>query len=94
MAINKENTRLFSCGDFHIKIHDVLTYELLQTFEDAHEDYLNTITLSADSLLLVSGSDDSSIKVWDLVEREQLYHLEHAHSGNFDDYFEKYLSHL
>lgn len=81
LAINKDNTHLYSCGDFHIKIHDTKTYELLYTFEDAHEDYLTSMVLSSDSKLLVSGSDDLSIKVWDLTDREELHHWEHVHSG-------------
>ncbi len=83
LAINKDNTHLYSCGDFHIKIHDIKTYELLHTFEDAHEDYLTTMVLSPDGKLMVSGSDDLSIKVWDLTDREELHHWEHVHSGNF-----------
>ena len=82
LAINKENTQLFSCGDFHIKIHDIKTFELLHGFDDAHEDYLTTMVLTPDSKLMVTGSDDLSIKVWDIEEGEEIHHWEHVHSGN------------
>ena len=40
--------------------------ELLSEKTNAHSDWIRSVTFSPDGTKIVSGSDDQTIKVWDL----------------------------
>ena len=42
---------------------------------NAHSDYINSVAFSPDGTRIVSGSDDWTIKVWDLVKWSRKDHL-------------------
>ena len=42
------------------------TMELLSEKTDAHSDWIKSVAFSPDGTKIVSGSDDETIKVWDL----------------------------
>ena len=45
------------------------TLELVSEKEDAHSDWVTSVQFSPDGALIVSGSDDQTIKVWDANPR-------------------------
>lgn len=58
--------RLFASNDSsHVKVWDAVTGELLHTLE-GHTFPVTSITISSDSQILSSGSQDGTAKLWDL----------------------------
>ena len=49
--------------------------ELLSEKMDAHSDYIRSVAFSPDGTKIVSGSDDKTIKVWDMVNWSRKDHL-------------------
>ncbi|RWS29167.1 THO complex subunit 6-like protein, partial [Leptotrombidium deliense] len=53
------------CGDNMIHIFSLQSHKPKQTLK-GHTDYVNCLALSPDSRTLYSGSEDGSIRIWDL----------------------------
>ena len=49
--------------------------ELLSEKTEAHSDCINSVAFSPDGTKIVSGSDDETIKVWDVVNWSRKDHL-------------------
>ena len=49
--------------------------ELLSEKTNAHSDYVRSVVFSLDGTKIVSGSDDKTIKVWDMVNWSRKNHL-------------------
>ena len=49
--------------------------ELLSEKTNAHSDWIRSVTFSPDGTKIVSGSDDKTIKVWDMVNWSRKDHL-------------------
>ena len=49
--------------------------ELLSEKTNAHSDYVRSVVFSLDGTKIVSGSDDKTIKVWDMVNWSRKDHL-------------------
>ena len=80
--------------DKTIKIFNLQSKQQLHHFVDAHTgnyalsiclftyiDGIMSVTVSKDSKLIVSGSADKSIKVFDIHSKQQVHHFVDAHSG-------------
>ena len=48
---------------------------LLSEKTNAHSDHINSVAFSPDGTKIVSGSDDRTIKVWDMVKWSRKDHL-------------------
>ncbi len=46
-------------------------------------DKINCVTTSPDGRFLVSGSEDASIKIFDLKTRQEVHHFEGVHKSIF-----------
>ena len=54
----------------------------LHTFQEAHSHFVYSVAFSpSDASLLASGSDDGSIKLWDVQSRKLVHTFQEAHSG-------------
>ena len=51
------------------------TLGLLSEKTDAHSNWIRSVAFSPDGTKIVSGSDDGTIKVWDLVNWSRKDHL-------------------
>lgn len=86
-----------SSEDDSIKIFDVEGRKQLHHFKDAHKSdssrqtlhlttsstgRICTIAVSQNGLFLASGSQDKSIKVFDLTTKKEIHHFVDAHDGN------------
>jgi WD40 repeat protein len=49
--------------------------ELLSEKTNAHSGYIRSVAFSPDGTKIVSGSDDKTIKVWDMVKWSRTDHL-------------------
>lgn len=65
MEEGEANGDLGTAADCTIKIWDAATGSLLHTLE-GHLGGISTITWNPDSTVLASGSDDKSIRLWDI----------------------------
>ena len=65
VAFNKELV-VSASRDTLIKIWDVQTKKLLRTLE-GHEDYVTCVAFNSDGSKLVSGSEDQSLRVWEVA---------------------------
>lgn len=55
-----------------IKIFKTDTKKLIAEFKNGHTSQIQTIDISKDSLLLISGGKDSSIVIWDFINQVKL----------------------
>ena len=49
--------------------------ELLSEKTNAHSNYITSVVFSPDGTKIVSGSDDKTIKVWDIINWSRKDHL-------------------
>ena len=84
-------------SDKSIKVFDLQTNQQLHHFADAHRgtiilsfllrhsssfiDIVRSVAVSSNNRFIVSGSDDKSIKVFNLQTKQQLHHFADAHQG-------------
>ena len=54
--------------------------ELLSEKVNAHSHYIRSVAFSPDGTKIVSGSDDGTIKVWDMVNWSRKDHLMFNHT--------------
>ena len=54
--------------------------ELLSEKTNAHSDTIRSVAFSPDGTKIVSGSDDNTIKVWDMVNWSRKDHLMFNHT--------------
>jgi THO complex subunit 6 len=70
-SVVSSNDRIFSgCGDNNIYGFDMETHKQIMSLSE-HNDYINCIILSNNSNLLYSGSEDGSVRVWDLRSHKE-----------------------
>lgn len=55
-----------------IKVFKTNTQELIAKFQNGHTSQIQTIDISKDSLLLISGGKDSTIVIWDFIKQVKL----------------------
>lgn len=55
-----------------IKVFKTNTKKLIAEFKNGHTSQIQTIDISQDSLLLISGGKDSSIVIWDFINQVKL----------------------
>jgi WD40 repeat protein len=68
MATAKVNSRLVTVsGDRTARLWDLSTREPLATFE--HPAAVSAVDISADGQWIVTGSDDGSLRLWDVEKR-------------------------
>lgn len=46
---------------------------MISTIECCHSDSINCLTFTPDSKYIISGSEDTTIKVWDIDQRKLLF---------------------
>jgi WD40 repeat protein len=63
-----------------IKVFMTNTQELITEFKDGHKNQIQTIDLSQDSLLLISGGRDGTVVIWDFINRNKLKTLSFQNS--------------
>ncbi|KAI0557702.1 U3 small nucleolar RNA-associated protein [Gracilaria domingensis] len=75
----KKDGRLLvaGCADGSAKVFDVAHRTVLRNFK-AHQGSVRTTKFSADGLRVLTGSDDHTVRVWDLATATSLFVLEEA----------------
>lgn len=72
---------IFAAADCTIKIWDAKTGVLVYNLE-GHLAGISTITWNPDSTVLASGSDDKSIRLWDIKTVRPSSRVTHLHSAD------------
>ena len=69
---SRDSRHIFSCSsDLSVSIWDLDTGERIRRYRDHHEDIINCLDIVRRGIeMIVSGSDDGSIAVWDPREKE------------------------
>jgi WD40 repeat protein len=79
ILLTKDETKLISFYNETygktIKIWDMQTDKLLQSFTEGDTEHIKKIQLTQDESKLISYSDDNTIKIWDMQNGERLYYL-------------------
>ncbi len=91
MAITPDNKYFISGSeDKSIKVFDLSTQEEVYTFVNAHEGKggsclhitaIKSVAVTSDSKYLISGSNDRSIKIFELSTKQEIHHFENVHEG-------------
>eukprot|EP00912_Choanoflagellata_sp_UC4_P002511 UC4_evm1s1590 len=74
MALDNNGKLYSACGDCTAKIWDLNTQKLQSTLE-GHMDYLHCISLRQKPSQCVTGSEDGSIRFWDLRASSRAVHI-------------------
>ena len=82
-------------SDNSIKIFDLKEKKEVHHFQNVHKSknfwlvsHLNfvgeidTLAITSDNRLLISGSADRSLKIFDLKEKKEIHHFQNAHESN------------
>jgi len=92
------DSRLIISGCYSsMKIHDLQTKQQVHFFEDVHSGNflrfvlishnvgaVNSVLVTSDNKLLISGCDDQSIKIHDLETKQQVHHFKDVHQGKIN----------
>jgi mitogen-activated protein kinase organizer 1 len=71
VAIFNDNSTFVSCGgDKEVFLWDVTAARILRKFE-GHTHRVNTVTFNKDDSVLISGSYDQTIRLWDMRSRSR-----------------------
>lgn len=62
-------------------MHSITRKELVFSFENAHKSSIRGIALSRKLPLLVSGSEDHSLRLWNYRTQQLIYTFDEAHEG-------------
>ena len=96
MAISNNDKFVVSASvDKSLKVFDLEAELQIHHFADIHLgnspilpgiliyllDSVNSVAISDDNNLMISGSSDKSIKIFDLTTMQMIYHIKDAHSG-------------
>ncbi|MFN4261446.1 MAG: c-type cytochrome domain-containing protein [Gemmataceae bacterium] len=79
ILFSSDGRRLFIAGDQAVTLIDVDSGQQLATFT-GHTKAVNAISLSADGQRLLSGSDDGTLRMWDVAKRQET-RLFRGHAG-------------
>ncbi len=60
-------------GNEKIKLWDVVTGEVIRTFNGQHGDIITSIAIATDGRTALSGSDDKTLKLWDLATGKEIW---------------------
>jgi len=52
-------------------------------FQDAHQGIIQSVAVTSDSKFIISGSSDKSIKVFDILTKQEVHHFQDAHQNYF-----------
>ena len=63
----------------HIPVPSFFLSFLLPRHSSSFIGYVRSVAVSSDNRFIVSGSDDKSIKVFDLQTKQQMHHFADAH---------------
>jgi U3 small nucleolar RNA-associated protein 15 len=77
------NTHLLSASDDKsVRIWDISTGQVVHNWEDAHDDYIRTAAVSrSNDHLVLTGSYDHTVKLWDLRANQSVMTLTHGSAG-------------
>lgn len=82
VAISPDNKAIASNSNDNIKLLSLITGQEISTLS-GHTNTVNFISFSPDGQILVSASQDKTIKIWNLATGQQIRTLErHTHSVN------------
>ena len=72
----RDSKSFASCGgDRQVYLWDTVTGRILRQFQ-GHHLKINTLSFNEDSSVLVSGSDDKTVRLWDMRARESRYPIQ------------------
>jgi WD40 repeat protein len=63
-----------------IKVYSIVDHKLINEFIDGHTNKILALKISKDSSLLISGGKDSSVVIWDFIQRRLINKLK-FHKG-------------
>jgi WD40 repeat protein len=63
-----------------IKVYSTVDYKLINEFTEGHTNKILTLKISKDSSLLISGGKDSTVVIWDFIQRKLISKLK-FHKG-------------
>jgi len=74
--IGKEKKIASTMGDFSIKIWDVGSGNCVGNWPIVHKQRINDLTMSEDGVIMISASDDQTIKIWDNASGKVQYDID------------------
>lgn len=96
VVVSRDNKYIISASeDNSIKMFDMITKKQVHHFKEAHEgkrfflyfvwhflDEITCVIVSRDNRYIISGSDDNTIKVFDMSTKTEVHHITEVHDSN------------